>query len=234
MTKKTYLAISIVTILLATFVSAPGALADSPAFSHRDADDIGVFNIGLALGGVIRSFDKALKKEVLEFDYSLPKGSIIGVWTNNYPSAMTRDAIDAVKVGVKVPDPEQLREVSVKLEIKGEKAMQKIPLHLEAGWNYFQEPISWNTIGDLREVVFVVSPVSASPRGANPMWFDAAESGAADSGKFLEGLLYFDIGFYKLSFIEKNFIFLRIGLVLIISSFAALMAAFLRRFRVKP
>jgi cyclic beta-1,2-glucan synthetase len=227
--------------MLAIILAVPGALAapfSSPpssqcstdsSFSQLDADDIGVFNIGLALGGVLRSFDKAAGRDVLEFDYSLPQGSIIGVWTTNYPEGLTREAIDAVRIGVRVPNPDQLKQVSVVAEVKGKNAIQKIPLHLEAGWSHAKELIDWNMIGDLKEVVFVVSPMSVGPKGANPMWFNPMEAGPAAGGEALEGILYFDVDFYKVSFLQKNFIFVRVGLIAALGFLAAFIVAFLKR-----
>ncbi|MGB2706448.1 MAG: hypothetical protein WBC74_06305 [Candidatus Omnitrophota bacterium] len=196
---------------------------DKSGFSHLDAGDEDVFNIGLALGGVFRSIDKDAKRDVLKFDYSVPNGSIIGVWTKNYPSGMTRNTVDAVKIGVKVPKHEQLQQVCVRLEIKGTKAMQKIPLHLETGWNYTEEAIEWNKIGNLNEVVFVVSPMIAAGEGTNMMWFNPeAAAGPASGGKPKEGLLYFSLDFYKLTFLQKYSIFVKISLIFIISFFVAL------------
>lgn len=225
--KVRMLCMILVAILLSTVGLAQSDI--SPSFSQLDADEIGVFNIGLALGGVLRSFDETAGKEVLEFDYSVPKGSIIGVWTGNYPPRMGRDAVDAVRIGVKVPSPDQLRQVSVKVEIKGTKAMQKIPLHLEAGWNYFREAIDWNMIGNLKEVVFVVSPMVGGPQGINPMGFSPTEVSPTIGVESMEGMLYFDLDFYKLTFLQKNFIFVKVGLVLVLSLSLTLMIAFLER-----
>ncbi|MBL7157689.1 MAG: hypothetical protein ISS92_05995, partial [Candidatus Omnitrophica bacterium] len=198
----------------------------SHSFSQQDAGDMGVFNIGLALGGLLRSFDETLKRDVLEFDYSLPKGSIIGIWTKNYPPDLEAATVDAIRVGVRVPHPDQLREVSVRLEIKGTSAMQKIPLQLEAGWNYFREAIDWNTIGRLKEIVFVINPMTFGPQGSNPMWFDPTGAGSLDGEKPAEGILYFDFDFYKLTFLQKNLIFIKVSLVLLLSFLVTLMFTF--------
>lgn len=231
---------SILTILVAIFISTRGALAvpssqgdvsrgglNIPYFSHLDAGEEGTFNIGLALGGVVRSFDKDVDKKVLKFDYWASMGTFVGVWTKDYPPRLGKDTVDAVRIGVKVPDPRQLQQVSVKLEIKGTKAKQNIPLHLEAGWNHIRETIDWNGIGALREVVFVVSPISAGPKGTNPMWFNQTVVSPTDAGEKVEGLLYFDIDFYKLTFLQEHFIFVKIGLIFVISFLAAWMVGLL-------
>ncbi len=224
-----HLVVSILTILVAIFVSTQASAATPSSFSHLDAGEEGTFNIGLALGGVTRSFDKTAGKDVLEFDYWASMGTYVGVWTKDYPSDIGRDAVDAVRIGINVPNPDQLQQVSVKVEIKGKKAKQNIPLHLETGWNYVREAIDWNTIGDLREVVFVVSPMSVGPRGSNPMGFSPTEASPTDGGKRVDGILYFDINFYKLTFFEKNFIFVKVGLIFLISFLAALMISFFGR-----
>ena len=215
-----YLATSILTILVAIFILTK-VVAAVPSFLNSEQGDInrsfnlldagmrGVFNIGPGQGTEKRSFDETIEKNVLKFDYSMPKGSVMGVWTQRFPLELEADAVDAVKIGVKVPNPEQLRQVFVKVEIKGEKAVQTIPLCLELGWNSIREPINWNMIGALKEAVFVVSPIGG--------------------GESAEGTLYFDIDFYKLTSLQKNFIFVKISLVFVISLCLALMSTFLGR-----
>ena len=215
-----YLVASILTILVAIFVLTK-VVAAAPSFLNLEQGDInrsfnlldagmkGVFNIGPAQGTEGRSFDETIEKNVLKFDYSMPKGSVIGVWTQRFPPELGSDAVDAVRIGVRVPNPEQLQQVFVKVEIKGEKAVQTIPLYLELGWNSIRESINWNTIGNLKEAVFVVSPIGG--------------------GESVEGTLYFDIDFYKLTSLQKNFIFVKISLVFVMSLCLALMSAFLGR-----
>ena len=138
----------LMTLLLISFSHA-GAAEDN--FSIMKAGEKGFFNMGPAVGDVTSENDEDIKKEVLKFDYSIFNGSIIGVWTKSFPSNFTADMVDAVKVGVKVPNPEQLRQVSVKLEIKGESGIQVIPVHLGPGWNYLRGTVEWNKIGKLKE-----------------------------------------------------------------------------------
>lgn len=227
---KMLFAFIILGIIFGCVAGVAGSAQDNEvkrSFSHLDAADIGVFNIGLALGGVVKSFDETLKKDVLRFEYSLPKGSIIGVWTKDYPPAMNANVIDAVRFGVNVPNISQLRQVSVKAEIKGTKGMQKIPLYLRDGWNYIQEAIDWNTIGDLREVVFVVSPTSIDLKGASPLWFSPSGANSMNGNGSAEGVLDFVLDFYTLTFLQKYFIFVKVGSVLLTGLLTALMAAFL-------
>ena len=194
----------LMTLLLVSF-SAAGAAEDN--FSIMQAGEKGFFNMGPAVGDVTSENDDDAKKEVLKFDYSIFNGSIIGLWTKNFPSNLTANAVDAVRIGVKVPDPEQLRQISVKLEIKGEDGIQNIPLHLESGWNYLRESIEWNKIGALKEIVYVISPMYSDKR--------------------IGGILYFDLDFYKLTFLEKYLTLVKVGMVIILGLLFTLTAALL-------
>ena len=188
----------------------PAEKETSQFFGLMDGRERGVFNIGMALGGVFPSFDKELKKDVLKFDYRASTGTFIGVWTKSYPRELGQDTVDAVKIGVKVPERDQLDQVLVKLEIKGKKNVQNIPLDLDVGWNSFRESINWNSVGDLNEVVFVVSPKGDS--------------------KSVDGILYFDLEFYKLSVLEKYLTFVKVGLVFLLSLLMILIVGILKKF----
>ncbi|MCX5666839.1 MAG: hypothetical protein NTY34_00780, partial [Candidatus Omnitrophica bacterium] len=190
-------------LLLISFSASSEAAEDR--FSILQAGEKGFFNMGPAVGDVTSEPDEDAKKDVLKFDYSIFNGSIIGVWTKNFPANFTADMVDAVKFGVKVPDPKQLRQVTVKLEIKGESGVQTIPIRLLQGWNYLRAAVEWNKIGKLKEIVYVVSPMY--------------------SDKQIGGILYFDLDLYKLTFLEKYLVPVKAGMVLILGSFLALMAA---------
>lgn len=194
----------LIIILLISFSTAGAA---ENRFSIMQADEKGFFNMGPAVGDVTSENDEDIDKEVLKFDYSIFNGSIVGLWTKSFPENFTGEMVDAVKFGVKVPDPEQLRQVSVKLEIKGENGVQNIPIHLKPGWNYLRGAVEWNKIGKLKEIVYVVSPMYSDKR--------------------IGGILYFDLDFYKLTFLEKYVTPVRVGMVLILGLFLALMAALL-------
>ena len=218
--------VSILFITAAILTSSASASANRTSFSLLEAAEKGAFNMGPAIGDVTVKFEESSQKNVIVFDYSIFKGAIIGVWTKIFPPDLKSDAVDAVKVGVMAPKLEQLDQVSVKLEIKGSKDVQSIPLRMKSGWNYIREPINWNTIGSLREVVFVVSPMTISPAAGDPMWwFSHMEASATDNGKKVDGVLYFDLDFYKLSFLQKYFTLIKYGLVLVIGLFLALMAS---------
>ena len=83
-------------------------------------------------------------------------------------------------------------------------------------WNYINEKINWNTIGELREVVFVVSPMMVNPSAGDPMWwFSNIEANTGGGNKKTDGILYFDLDFYKLSFLQKYFTFIKYAAILI-------------------
>ncbi len=174
-------------------------------YSLMDARERGGFDIGPATGGVSAIFDDELQRNILKFDFSAAPKSHTGAWTKKYPKGLNGKKVDAARLGVRVPNTELLNQVCVKVEIKGKKGTQTIPLSLKSGWTFFREPISWDGIGDLTEVVFVVSPIISS--------------GAA------EGLLYFDVEFFKLSAMQKYYTFVKVGLVLAFSLLLALAGA---------
>jgi hypothetical protein len=176
------------------------------SFSILEAGEKGSFNMGPALGDVTNASDELAKKEVLKFDYTIFSGSILGIYTKDFPAELGPKAVDAIRIGTRSPTKEQLRQVSARLEVKGANGMQTIPLRLNTGWSYFREEIDWNRIGALKEVVFVVSPLNNSKR--------------------MDGILYFDLYFYKMDFLEKYLMLIRIALVLLASVIIALAAFF--------
>ncbi|MDP8216463.1 MAG: hypothetical protein P9L98_04005 [Candidatus Kaelpia imicola] len=206
----------ITVFLISFFLSLPAFSSVDSSFGILDSNQKGTFNIGVALGSTDRVFDKVIDKDVLRFKYWLPQGSIVGVWTKDYPASLSKDSVDAVKISLKAPNKKQLEEISVKMEIKGSNAMQSIPLDLRNDWKYFREEVAWNTIGDLREVCFVVTTISSAE--------EIIASGGASGDKALEGFLYFDVEFYKQSFLHKNYIFFRLAIVLLLSAIVGFFA----------
>ncbi len=165
--------------------------------------------MGPGQGRATSTFDDAIKKDVLKFDYAVPHGSTIGVWSKSYPRSLSAEAVDAVSIGVGALHPDQKRSVFVKLEIKGHKAVQHIPLPLSSGWSYAREPIDWNTIGELREVVLVVRPIG--------------------DGETAEGSVLLDLTFYQLTFLQQQAPLVKIGLVIILSLLGAGLTALASR-----
>ncbi|MFC2092011.1 hypothetical protein ACFLTD_04490, partial [Elusimicrobiota bacterium] len=169
-----------------------------------DAAERGIFSKGSAKGNTAPTFDETIGRKVLKFEYLLPESTLVGLWTKDFPDKLGEDFSDAVNIGVMLPESGQEDDILIKLEIKGINAKQDISMELKPGWNHLRVPICWKKIGDLNEVVYVVSP-----RGL---------------GKSTSGTLYFDLEFDKLTLMEKlpGKIILLLGISCIFSLFSFL------------
>ncbi|OGR83510.1 MAG: hypothetical protein A2636_02480 [Elusimicrobia bacterium RIFCSPHIGHO2_01_FULL_64_10] len=157
--------------------SRPGngdsADAASSTFSILGAGQRGVFNMGASKGSLRRLFDGTIHREVFGLDYSVPPGTAVGIWTKKFPPELGAGTANAVEVGVRVLDPAQVPRISATLEIKGTRVTQSVPVALRSGWVSFQEIVNWDVIGDLNEVVLVVSPAGkASSDGSINLYAD--------------------------------------------------------------
>ncbi|MDD3906301.1 MAG: hypothetical protein PHS46_07245 [Candidatus Omnitrophica bacterium] len=184
-------------------------VTDPTGFSILEAGEKGMFNMGPAMGDVVPEREISLNKNVLKFDYTIFNGAIAGVWTKSFPSKLGAKAVDAVRIGVRVPTEEQVKQVSVKLEIKGETGVQTVPLVIKYGWSHVRESVDWNKIGKLKEVVFVISPL--------------------DAGKKLEGILYFDLDFFRMTFLQKYLAAIKAAIVLVLGFLLAFVALLIGR-----
>ncbi|MDD5427843.1 MAG: hypothetical protein PHI58_01220 [Candidatus Omnitrophica bacterium] len=209
-------ALSVLIIAAGIFTSSacaaekrPSVVNDPTGFSILEAGEKGMFNMGPAMGDVTGEREELIDKNILKFDYTIYGGAIAGVWTKSFPSRFSPKMVDAVRASVKASTPEQLKQVSVKLEIKGKGTMQAIPMRLTKDWSYINEAVDWDRIGPLNEVVFVVSPL--------------------DPNKKLEGILYFDLEFFKMSFLQKYLALIKVSIVLLVGFLAALIMALFGR-----
>ncbi|MFA6601102.1 MAG: hypothetical protein WC352_06120 [Candidatus Omnitrophota bacterium] len=210
----------------------PGSVVRKvPGFSLFDASEKGVFNIGLCNGTIRNLFDESSMKDLWAFDYSVPPGAIVGIWTKSYPADLNARTADSVMFSVNVPKAEQLGQVSVKLEIKGKKAMQSVPLALHAGNNPFRETVNWNAIGDLTEVVFVVSPLVINTDMGSALQANPEEGQLVPAGPALTGTLLFDLEFQRLSLLQKNFTLIKTLMTLALAGLLALLVGFVDRVR---
>ncbi len=141
-------------------------------FNLLAAEQMGAFNIGPADGAVSKVSDPSLKKEVVMFGYTLPKGTTVGLWTKKYPKNFSADISNAVRPSVKTSNGKQSDDISVTVEIKGSKEVQAIPFTLGLGWNSMEEMIDWDKIGSFREAVFVVKPIAKGKTLTGTLWFD--------------------------------------------------------------
>jgi len=132
-------------------------------FNLLDARERGTTVTGAAKGALTPTFDEAIKKDVLEFDYSIPQGAGVTAWVKNFPEGLTSSAVHKAKIGVKTLIAAQAEEVSVTMELRGAQGVQLIPLRLKNGWNSIEETIDWARTGALKEAAFVVGPKGTVP-----------------------------------------------------------------------
>jgi cyclic beta-1,2-glucan synthetase len=166
---------------VATNGTAP-VVPTGTTFSIAQAAGMGVFNIKDSEGLIDRAVDSVTKKEVLKFDYRCPTGTVVGIWSKDYPADLTRAAANGVRIAVNLPNAAQAGEITLSLELKGEK-VQVIPLTLQPGWTTIWEPIRWSTIESLKEAVFVLTPVAGGER---------------------KGTIYLDLEFFQGTFPVKD------------------------------
>ena len=152
---------------LVTFLAVLTAFAGTQAlaagsFTLLDARERGTTVTGEAKGVMTATYDEGIKKDVLEFDYTMPQGAGITAWVKGFPEGLTPAAVSTAKVGVKTLAATQASEVSVSLEVRGDQGVQLIPLRLKNGWNSLQQKLDWAKVGALKEVAFVVAPTGAA------------------------------------------------------------------------
>jgi len=201
-----------------TMGTAPSPAEDVSLFNLLDVNERGVFNIGDAQGTIACVFDELVARDVFAFDFEMPKDTIIGVWTKSYPTAIQAGQVDALTIGVNVPDPTLIPYIAVTAEVKGQKGLQRIPLELKPGWNTKKEIINWGSIGPLSEVVYVVTRRMVAAENAKEV---------------VTGTLGFDLDFAQLSIVQKYFTYVRIGLVLLLAWFLSLLMIPLKGFLMK-
>ncbi len=181
---------------------------DPTGFSILEAEEKVMYNEGPAMGDVTSEADGSLKKDVIKFDYTILPGGLIGPVIKKYPPKFKADVVDAFMAAARVSTPEQLGQISIRLEVKGDRpSAQVVSLPVSTGWNYIREPVDWNRIGELKEVVILIIP--------------------RDMSKKLEGIIYFDLNFYKMSLFQKNIIFVKAAAAAALAALLALIAALL-------
>ena len=158
--RKARFAATALVLCLAVLTAAPTTWAAS-TFNLLDARERGTTVAGAAKGMLTATFDESIKKDVLEFDYTVSKGDSVTVWVKNFPAGLTADAVNMAKIGIKTSGAAQLDEVAVSVAIRGAKGVQIIPIVLKSGWNSLQEKLDWAKIGALSEASFVVTPKGA-------------------------------------------------------------------------
>ena len=114
---------------------APSIAADEASIGLAEAAEQGTFNVGTAHAVVARVSDPAAGGEVLKLTYTIPRGTTAGVYAKGFPAELRADRIDLVRVGVKRATPEQGRQVTAAIEIKGSAGIQRIALELQPDWH---------------------------------------------------------------------------------------------------
>jgi cyclic beta-1,2-glucan synthetase len=171
--------------LSSLMMASVGAAGQTVSVSR--ASGRGVFNIGPSKGTLSFAPGEENHTSPLRLVYETPSGSMVGVWTKGYPATLAAGTITAVEVFVKCQTVEQSREVSVAMEIKGDKEVQRISVPLRAGWASIPSAIDWDRIGALREVVFVVAPMGGARKGT--LLFDAVFSDMKIAPKKVAGVV---------------------------------------------
>jgi cyclic beta-1,2-glucan synthetase len=195
---------------LLTLLGAATGHAASPAIHLSDAAEQGAFNEGAAQVAVSRVFDPTVGGDVVQLDYRLPRGMAAGFWAKAFPERLRPDSFELVRLGLKTADPNQSRQIAVRVEIKGTVGIQQIPLHLQPSWTFLEETVDWQKIGTLTEVVALVSRLGDDESAV--------------------GTVYLDVRFDQLPLLRKLSMSpgARIGGVLLVSIFGALLTALLQ------
>ena len=98
--------------------------------------------------------------DYLKLDYMIPPGTAAGFYAKAFPAALRADQIDVVRLAVKAEEPDQARQITAAIEIKGTAGLQRIPLEIRSDWIPVEQTIDWPVIGTVREVVLLVNSIS--------------------------------------------------------------------------
>jgi cyclic beta-1,2-glucan synthetase len=129
-----------------------------------DARGRGAFNIGAAEAKATAQFNEKIGRDVARLDFVIPSTAAAGLWTKEYPASLTAASVNAVAASVRATDAVS-QQVAVILEIKGAKDIQRIPLPVKSGWTRSVRAIDWDRLGEMKEAVFVVTPLGGRRAG---------------------------------------------------------------------
>ena len=90
--------------------------SSSPSFNLLNAHERGISGEGLSKGTAVPTFDEIIKKDVLEFDYSV-EGAVVRVWAKSFPPELNMETAGTALIQVRIPNVEQLSQVSLKAEL---------------------------------------------------------------------------------------------------------------------
>jgi cyclic beta-1,2-glucan synthetase len=207
--------------LLAGTASGANEGAEGYSIPLGAATQQGTFNVGPAQASFqksrVRDPDSLNERqiEILRLTYTLPKGTAAGIWSKAFPEGLNTQNAEIVHLGIAGTDPEQPRQVSVAMEIKGSAGLQRIPIKLEPGWTFTEQAVDWPAIGTLTEVVVLVNHTGEGATSA--------------------GTLDLDIRFERLPWLRKlgTYPAARIAGVSLVSALAALLWTLLGRIRTR-
>jgi cyclic beta-1,2-glucan synthetase len=165
--------------LLALILYVGAAAADDPPVRLTDAAESGAFNVGPATGSATKEPDGTLK-----FDYAIPPGAAAGVWAKGFPpDRLAPDGADVVRLSARVADDVQAKQLAADVEVKGTDGVQRIPLRLSTDGVAHEVPLTWPTIGRVKEIAVVFNRVG--------------------SGEPARGSVVLDVQFEKLPWLRK-------------------------------
>ena len=79
-----------------------------------------------------------------------------------FPADLRADQIDVARLAVKAEKPDQARQMTAAIEIKGTAGVQRIPLEIHSDWVPVEQTIDWPVIGTVKEVVLLVNSIERS------------------------------------------------------------------------
>ena len=159
-------------ILVAVSMS-PSIAADEASIGLAEAAEQGTFNVGTAHAVVARVSDPDAGGEVLKLTYTIPRGTTAGVYAKGFPPSCERIASTSCEWVSRRATPEQGRQVTAAIEIKGSAGLQRIALELQPDWHPSEQTIDWPAIGTVKEVVVLVNGISDREPATGTLLIDA-------------------------------------------------------------
>ena len=196
-------------ILVVVNASLPAAAQDGSIPLAAGAEQ-GTFNVGAARAVATRVTDPQAGGDILKLDYMIPPGTTAGIYAKAFPANLRADQIDVARLAVKAEEPDQARQITAAIEIKGTAGLQRIPLEIQSDWIPVEQTIDWQVVGTVKEVVLLVNGV-----------------GNREPAK---GTILIDARFERLSVLRRLSLSngIRFGAVLLASLLVAMLTALLR------
>ena len=92
----------------------------------------------------------------------------------HFPPTCARISIDLVRAGRQGrTSPDQARQITAAIEIKGTAGLQRIPLEIRSDWIPVEQTIDWPAIGTVKEVVVLVNSISDREPATGTILIDA-------------------------------------------------------------